>query len=93
MRLVNRWLLVEEGFGIGKKYIANEELCCEDSDPCLDVVGEESKGNNNVEKKVVSLDDLNLNNIKLSRVEENILYIKVCIKKILTARINFKNML
>lgn len=61
--------------------------------PCLDVVGEESKGNNNVEKKVVSLDDLNLNNIKLSRVEENILYIKVCIKKILTARINFKNML
>ena len=92
MRLVNRWLLVEEGFGIGKKYIANEEFCCEDGDPGLDVVGDEYKGNN-IEKKVVSLYDLNLNNVRLSRVEENILYIKVCIKKILTARINFKNML
>ena len=74
MRLVNRWLLVEEGVGIGKKYIANEEFCCEDSDPGLDVVGDEYKGNN-IEKKVVSLYDLNLNNVKLSRVEEDILNI------------------
>lgn len=54
--------------------MANEEFCWEDSDSCLDVVGEESKGNN-VEKKVVSLDDLNLNNVRLSRVEEDILNI------------------
>lgn len=72
--MVNRGLLVEEGFGRGKKYMANEEFCCEESDSCLDVVREESKGNN-AEKKVVSLDDLNLNNIKLSRVEEDILNI------------------
>ena len=73
--MVNRGLLVEEGFGRGKKYMANEEFCWEDSDSCLDVVVEESKGNNNVEKKVVSLDDLNLNNVRLSRVEEDILKI------------------
>lgn len=72
--MVNRGLLIEEGFGRGKKYMINEEFCCEESNSRLDVVGEESKGNN-VEKKVVSLDDLNLNNVRLSRVEENILKI------------------
>ena len=72
--MVNRGLLVEEGFGRGKKYMANEEFCCEDSNSGLDFVSEETKGNN-VEKKVISLDDLNLNNVKLSRVEEDILKI------------------
>ena len=50
------------------------EFCCEESNSGLDVIGDESKGNN-VEKKVVSLDDLNLNNVRLSRVEEDILKI------------------
>ena len=72
--------------------MANEEFCWEESNSGLNVVSEEFK-ENSLEKKVVSLDDLNLNNVRLNRVEENILYIKVCIKKILTARINFKNML
>ncbi len=72
--MVNRGGLVEEGVGRGTKYMANEDFCCEERDSCLDVVREESKGNN-AEKKVVSLDDLNLNNIKLSRVEEDILNI------------------
>ena len=72
--MVNRGFLIEEGFGRGKKYMINEEFCCEESNLGLDVVGEESKGNN-VEKKVVSLDDLNLNNVRLSRVEEDILKI------------------
>lgn len=72
--MVNRGFLIEEGFGRGKKYMINEEFCCEESNSRLDVIGEESKGNN-VEKKVVSLDDLNLNNVRLSRVEEDILKI------------------
>ena len=72
--MVNRGLLIEEGFGRGKKYMINEEFCWEESNSGLDVIGEESKGNN-VEKKVVSLDDLNLNNVRLSRVEEDILKI------------------
>ena len=72
--MVNRGFLIEEGFGRGKKYMINEEFCYEDSDLGLDVVGEEYKGNS-VEKKVVSLDDLNLNNVRLSRVEEDILKI------------------
>ena len=72
--MVNRGFLIEEGLGRGKKYMINEEFCCEESDLGLDVIGEESKGNN-VEKKVVSLDDLNLNNVRLSRVEEDILKI------------------
>ena len=72
--MVNRGLLVEEGFGRGKKYMANEEFCWEDSDSGLDFVSEETEGNN-LEKKVVSLDDLNLNNVRLSRVEEDILKI------------------
>ena len=72
--MVNRGLLIEEGFGRGKKYMINEEFCCEESNSGLDVIGDESKGNN-VDKKVVSLDDLNLNNVRLSRVEEDILKI------------------
>ena len=72
--MVNRGFLIEEGFGRGKKYMINEEFCCEESNSGLDVIGDESKGNN-VEKKVVSLDDLNLNNVRLSRVEEDILKI------------------
>ena len=84
--MVNRGLLVEEGFGRGKKYMVNEQFCCEESNSSLDSVVEKSKGND-ANKKIISLEDLNLNNVRISKVEEDI--IKIIINDgFTTTRIN-----
>ncbi len=84
--MVNRGLLVEEGFGRGKKYMVNEQFCCEESNSSLDIVVEKSKGND-ANKKIISLEDLNLNNVRISKVEEDI--IKIIINDgFTTTRIN-----
>lgn len=67
--MVNRGLLVEEGFGRGKKYMANEEFWCEDSDSCLDVVGDESNNND------LKNNEITLVNSKFNDVEREILNI------------------
>ena len=84
--MVNRGLLVEEGFGRGKKYMVHEQFCCEESNSSLDSVVEKSKGND-ANKKIISLEDLNLNNVRISKVEEDI--IKIIINDgFTTTRIN-----
>ena len=84
--MVNRGLLVEEGFGRGNKYMVNEQFCCEESNSSLDSVVEKSKGND-ANKKIISLEDLNLNNVRISKVEEDI--IKIIINDgFTTTRIN-----
>lgn len=67
--MVNRGLLVEEGFGRGKKYMDNEEFCCEESDSCLDVVGEEFNNND------LKNNEITLVNSKFNDVEREILNI------------------
>ena len=67
--MVNRGFLIEEGFGRGKKYMINEEFCCEDSDLGLDVVGDESKRNN------LKNNEITLVNSKFNDVEREILNI------------------
>ena len=79
--MVNRGLLIEEGFGRGKKYMINEEFCCEDSDLGPDVVGEESKGND------LKNNEITLVNSKFNDVEREILNIIKC-KGFTTTKIN-----
>lgn len=83
--MVNRGFLIEEGFGRGKKYMINEEFCCEDSDLGLDVVGEESKGNDEESNKIT------LANSKLNDVERDILNIIKC-KGFTTTKINTESL-
>ena len=67
--MVNKGFLIEEGFGRGKKYMINEEFCCEESDSSFDVVGEESDGND------VDNYEITLVNSKLNDIEREILNI------------------
>ena len=73
--MVNRGLLVEEGFGRGKKYMANEEFCCEKEDLSIEEDLKEESKTNNLDRKIESIDDLNLLNVKINKLEEDILKI------------------
>lgn len=83
--MVNRGLLIEEGFGRGKKYMINEEFSCEESDSSLDVVEDESKG------KDVDNYEIILVNSKLNDVERDILNIIKC-KGFTTTKINTESL-
>lgn len=83
--MVNRGLLIEEGFGRGKKYMINEEFSCEESDSSLDVVEDESKG-----KDVDNYETI-LVNSKLNDVERDILNIIKC-KGFTTTKINTESL-
>lgn len=73
--MVNRGLLVEEGFGRGKKYMANEEFCCEKEDLSIEEDLKKESKTNNLDRKIESIDDLNLLNVKINKLEEDILKI------------------
>ncbi|MEE0451527.1 RNA-binding domain-containing protein [Peptacetobacter sp.] len=73
--MVNRGLLVEEGFGRGKKYMANEEFCWEKEELSIEEDLKEESKTNNLDRRIKSIDDLNLLNVKLNKVEEDILKI------------------
>ena len=83
--MVNRGFLIEEGFGRGKKYMINEEFCCEESNSVLDVIVEESKGND------VDNYEITLVNSKLNDVEREILNIIKC-KGFTTTKINTESL-
>ena len=73
--MVNRGLLVEEGFGRGKKYMANEEFCWEKEELSIEEDLKEESKTNNLDRKIESIDDLNLLNVKINKLEEDILKI------------------
>ena len=85
--MVNRGLLIEEGFGRGKKYMINENFCSEKDEVSSNENIKEKFKTNNLNSKIKSIDDLNLLNIKITKVEEDIL--NIIIKKgFTTTRIN-----
>lgn len=73
--MVNRGFLIEEGFGRGKKYMANEEFCWEKEELSIEEDLKEESKTNNLDRRIKSIDDLNLLNVKLNKVEEDILKI------------------
>ena len=83
--MVNKGFLIEEGFGRGKKYMINEEFCCEESDSSFDVVGEESDGND------VDNLEITLVNSKLNDIEREILNI-IKSKGFTTTKINTESL-
>lgn len=83
--MVNKGFLIEEGFGRGKKYMINEEFCCEESDSSFDVVGEESDGND------VDNYEITLVNSKLNDIEREILNI-IKSKGFTTTKINTESL-
>lgn len=83
--MVNKGFLIEEGFGRGKKYMINEEFCCEESDSSFDVVGEESDGND------VDNYEITLVNSKLNVIEREILNI-IKSKGFTTTKINTESL-
>ena len=89
--MVNRGLLVEEGFGRGKKYMANEEFCWEKEELSIEEDLKEESKTNNLDRKIESIDDLNLLNVKINKLEEDIL--KIIINDgFTTANIIMKNL-
>ena len=75
--MVNRGFLIEEGFGRGKKYMINEEFCSEKEELSSEEYLKEESKSNNLARKIESIDDLNLLNVKLNKVEEDILKIVI----------------
>ena len=75
--MVNRGFLIEEGFGRGKKYMINEEFFSEKEELSSEEDLKEESKSNNLARKIESIDDLNLLNVKLNKVEEDILKIVI----------------